>query len=121
MWFVKIQLNSQILLAQNVLYITVHCETNFFIFQKQKLEKLLCYFCLDKLIYFLNRNICILIDSLLSYLLQLQFAYFRLLVWYRTVQNYLFSDFKYLKIDGAFGAVPLNHTRGITPSNHIYS
>ena len=41
-------------------------------------------------------------------------AYFGVFTWYRTVQSKLFSDFKYPKIVGAFGASLLIPTRGLT-------
>ena len=81
--------------------------------KKRNIEKLFCYFCLDKLIYFLYNKIPLSIVNLLSYLLKLQFIHSGLLAWYRTVQNWLFSCFKYLKIVEAFGTLHLDPTRGI--------
>ena len=99
-------------LAQQVLK---ENKTNCFVFlKKRSLEKLFCYSYEDKLICFLNNKISLLIGNLSSYLLKLQFADFGLLAWYRTVQNQLFLGFKYLKKAGAFGALPLDPTRGIT-------
>ena len=61
----------------------------------------------------------ILIGSLPSYLLKLQFADLGSLAQYRTVQNQLFSGFNYLKIAGAFEDFPLNPNKGITSPSFI--
>ena len=99
-------------LAQQVLK---ENKTNCFVLlKKRSLEKLFCYSYVDELIYFLNNKISLLIGNLSSYLLKLQFVDFGLLAWFRTVQNQLFLGFKYLKKAGAFGALPLDPTRGIT-------
>ena len=62
----------------------------------------------------MDKPISLPVDNLSLYLLKLQFTYFGLLAWYRIVQNYLSSGFKYLKIGGTFGALPLDPTRWIT-------
>ena len=61
----------------------------------------------------------ILIGSLPSYLLKLQFADLGSLAQSRTVPNQLFSGFNYLKIAGAFGDFPLNPNQGITSPSFI--
>ena len=90
-------------------------------FKRRNVEKLVSYVCLDKLIYFLNHKISLPVENPSLYLLNLQFLYFGLLSWYTTVQNQLFSGFKCLKIVGAFGALLLDPTRGITPPSPIQS
>ena len=82
--------------------------------KKSNIEKLFCYFCFDKLIYFLNNKIYLPIGNLSLYLLKLQFSHFGLLAWYITVKNQLYSGFIYLKIVGAFGTLHLDPTRQIT-------
>ena len=82
-------------------------------------EKLVCYVCLDKLIYFLNSKMFFPVDSSSLYLFKLQFPYFGLLSWYRTIQNELFSGFSYLRIVLAFEDLPQGPTRWITRPSPI--
>ena len=87
--------------------------------KKRNKEKLFFYFCLDKLIRFLNNKLSLPTDNFSSYLLQLQFTHFRLLDWYIAVQIQLFSGFECLKIVGDFETLPLDPTRGITLPSSI--
>ena len=88
----------QLFLAQQVLK---ENKTNRFVFLKDSIVRLFRYFSLDKLLYFLDNKIYLLICNLSS------FANIELLARYKTLQNQLFSDFEYFKIAGAFGALPL--------------
>ena len=107
----------QFFLAQHVLK---ENKTNCFVFfQKDSIGKLFRYFSLDKLLYFLGNKISLLICNLSSCLSKLSFANFGLLARYKTLQNELFSGFEYFKIAGAFGALPLDSTREITPPSSI--
>ena len=119
MWFVKIPYRSYWQSTYFTSYLKEKKLLSLF-FKKEKYRKisLLCLF-KDKSIYFLNNKISLLVDNPSLYLLKLQFPYFGLLYCYRAVQNQLFSGFKYLKIVGAFGALPLDPTREITPPSPI--
>ena len=45
--------------------------------------------------------------------------YFKVFPWYRAVQNWLFSNFKYLKITGAFRVSFLDPIRRLIPRGPI--
>ena len=95
-----------------IIYLITTLISSFF---KKEIEKLFFYFCLRKLIYFLNNKISLPIDNLSTYFSKLQFAYFGLLAWCRTVQRQLFSGFNTLRQLELLGFCPLDPTQEITP------
>ena len=89
MWFGKIQLRDKLSYRFFFGAARFEEEQNQFLrfLKKRSIEKLFCYFYLDKLIHFFYSKISFLVGNLSSYLLKLQFTDFGLLARYRTVQN----------------------------------